>query len=353
MSASSANNPVPTLSALMETANAQWRVYDLGRKIQPISKSDFASVENGQKSYPYPIQKKARFAMVFWAQDAKGPEAKANPFIWFLQFDLDEVGLLNLQQRDHYISLVVKELGNKVLGTGEQQSSLDNHPYTFTPDQNRQAAFNAKVKVALKQPASMHYEHVQAFFAKQISADKWQELTVQGIADFSARIEHANNEKDLINYLPNLSIQTLCAIGATLEHETISLTLTNKLIEAQNLAIEEGDNEQVLNLLRCLVGSSAKALILQQLTILLSNSNIADESLFVIIAGRFWQYLDDKSLRHLFFEKAATNTNKNLFGGLFIDLVAVPSVRDDVLSLLRDPTRPEAISVAIGTVFGK
>lgn len=353
MSASSANNPVPTLSSLMESANAQWRVYDLGRKIQSISKAEFTAVENGQKPYPYPIQKKARFAMVFWDQDEKGPQAKENPFIWFLQFDLDEIGLLKLQQRDHYISMVIKELGSKMLDSNNQQSELDNHPYSFTPDQNRQAAFNAKVKVALKQPASMHYEHVQAFFAGQIDADKWQELTVQGIADFTARIDQANNESDLIKHLPELSIQTLCAIGATLEHDQIGLALTQRIVEVQNRALEENDNEQVLHLLRCLAGSSAKAIVLAQLKKLLISAESAEETLFIVIAGRFWQYFDDKALLHLFFEKAATNTNKHLFGGLFIDLVAIPSVRQHILSLLRDPTRPEAVSVAIGTVFGK
>jgi hypothetical protein len=353
MSASSANNPVPTLSALMQSANAQWRVYDMGRIIQPISKADFTAIENGQKPYPYPIQKKARFAMVFWDQETKGPEAKANPFIWFLQFDLDEIGLLNLQQRDHYISLVIKELGSKMLDSSEQQSTLDNHPYSFTPDQNRQAAFNAKVKVALKQPASMHYEHVQAYFAGQIDADKWQELTVQGIADFSARIDQANNERDLINHLSDLSVQTLCAIGATLEHEKISLKLTNKLTELQDQALAENDSEQVLNLLRCLVGSPAERLVLAQLKKLLASAGSNEETLFIVIVGRFWQYFEDKEFLHLFFEKAATNTNKLLFSGLFIDLVAIPSVREHMLGLLRDPSRPETISVAISTVFGK
>ena len=145
MSQTSPNNPVPTLSALMETANAQWRVFDLGRRIQSLSKAEFAQIEENKKSYPFPIQQKARFALVFWHQ-ADSQKAKANPFIWFLQFDLDEMGLLKLQQRDHYISLVIKALGEEFIGKSDEQSSeLDNHPYSFTPDQNRQAAFNAKL----------------------------------------------------------------------------------------------------------------------------------------------------------------------------------------------------------------
>ena len=87
--ASAANsnpNPVPTLSALMDTANAQWRVFDLGRRIQTISKTEFALIADNKKPYPFPIQQKARVALVFW-QQAESQSAKANPFIWFLQFD--------------------------------------------------------------------------------------------------------------------------------------------------------------------------------------------------------------------------------------------------------------------------
>ena len=51
MSNASANNPVPTLSALMDTANAQWRVFDLGRRIQTISKKEFALIEDNKKSF--------------------------------------------------------------------------------------------------------------------------------------------------------------------------------------------------------------------------------------------------------------------------------------------------------------
>mgnify|MGYP000294526952 CR=1 FL=1 len=354
MSEASANNPVPTLSALMENANARWRVFDMGRKITGLSKADFAAIETNSKPYPFPIQQKARFALVFWDQSESKLDAKANPFIWFLQFDLDEMGLLKLQQRDHYISLVIKELGSRLVEQdNEQQSVLDNHPYSFTPDQNRQAAFNARVKVALKQPASMYYEHAQAYFNGQVDADKWQELTVQGIADFAARIHQAENEQALIKALPELPVQTTSVLAACLEHSEIGIGLTQALIELQDQYLEDGDNEQVLNLLRCLAGSKSKALISEQLSKLLSSKEAEEESLFIVTAGRFWPYLQDKALLHLYFEQAAKHSNQQLFGGLFGDLVALPDVRQQVLGLLRDPTRPEAVSRAIGAVFGR
>ena len=351
------NNPVPTLSALFDQAQANWRVFDIGRRIQSISKSDFVEIEANRKAYPFPLQQKARFALVFWQQSDKGkpePEALVNPFIWFLQFDIDEMGLLKLQQRDHYISMVIKELGANFIADSElkgKQSELDNHPYTFTPDQNRLAAFNAKVKVALKRPASMYYEQAQAYFSGQLEQDNWQELTVQGIADYSARIGVMDNEKSLINILPNLTIQTLNVLSATLEHETISVALTEALIAEQNQALEGLDHERVLYLLRCLSGSKATGLVAKQLSALLNSGEQLEETLFIVIAGRLWPYLQDKTLLHLFFERVAEHKNQLLFAGLFEDLVMMPELRVQVLSLLRDSSRPEAISRAIGRMF--
>lgn len=351
-----ANNPIPTLADLMENANAQWRVFDLGRKIQSISKKEFAAVEANTKPYPYPIQQKARMALLFWDQSQVNAEGIQNPFIWFLQFDVDELGMLKLQQRDHFISMVIKELGGAISADKTDTAAgdrMNNHPYSFTPDQNRQAAFNARVKVALKQPASMYYEHAQAYFSGQLGTDKWQELTVQGIADFASRIEEPANETGLINSLDDLSVQTLSVLGATLEHYPISTDLTQKLIAQQKLAVEAQDHEQVFHLLRCMASSPSTGLVTEQLHYLLDNNELAEESLFLIIAGRFWSYLNDQSLLHKFFDRVALNPNQQLFPGIFADLVCVPETRQTMLTFLRDPNRSEACARAIGALFGR
>ena len=352
MSSASANNPVPTLAALMKTANANWRVYDLGRKIQSIAKSEFEQIEQNKKPYPFPIQQKARMALVFWQQDESGPQARANSFIWFLQFDLDEVGLLKLQQRDHFISLVIKELGSQLIESNDEKSgNLDNHPYSFTPDQNRQAAFNAMVKKDLGQSASIYFEHVQAYFAGQLAQDKWQELSIQGIADFCSRLDELENEQSLCQILPELSVQILAVLGACLEHQSISLSLTEKLVEVLQQKREENDREAVLYLLRALAGSKAKKLVEQEIIALLNSELVEDMSLFIILAGRFWPYFNDKAALHLFFDKLASHHEQEVFNGLFSDLVAVPEVRHSVLGLLREPSRPESISRALGDIF--
>lgn len=346
----SANNPVPDLASLMKYANANWRVFDLGRIIQPIAKETMALVESNKEAYPYPIQGKARFAMVFWDADNKDANG-INPFIWFLQFELDELGLLKLQQRDHFISMVIKELGNKLVDSSPQQSALDNHPYSFTPDQNRQAAFNAILKVNLKQPASVYFEHVQAYFSKQIDLDRWQELSIQGIADFIARIEDDNNLNDFISILPELSVQTLNVACACLEHQIIGAELTKSLIELQKQKLTENDTEEVIALLRCFASSKAKGLVKEQIEFLLNSEEVLDENLYIVLAGRFWSYLKDKTLLYLFLQRVAQHHDQGLFNGLFADLVAIPSIRNEVLSVLRDPHRPSEVSRALAVVF--
>lgn len=352
MSSASANNPVPTLAALMKTANANWRVYDLGRKIQTITKSEFELIEDNKKPYPYPIQQKARMALVFWQQDESGPQARANSFIWFLQFELDEMGLVKLQQRDHFISLVIKELGSQLIDSDEtKNATLDNHPYSFTPDQNRQAAFNAMLKKDLGQSASMYFEHVQAYFSGQLPLDKWQELSIQGIADFCSRLDEPQNEQSLCAILPQLSVQILAVLGACLEHQQISLQLTETLVRVLHQKREENDKEAVMYLLRALAGSKAKRLVQEQLTELLNSEMVDDLSLFIIVSGRFWTYLNDQAMLHLFFDKLASHHEQDMFNGLFSDLVAIPEVRLSVLGLLREPNRPESISRALGEIF--
>ena len=226
--------------------------------------------------------------MVFWDKAGSAVKNSVDPFIWFLQFDVDEMGLLKLQQRDHFISLVIKELGSKLVDSDDsQQSVLDNHPYSFTPDQNRQAAFNALLKVKLGQPASMYYEHVQAYFAGHIEADRWQELSVQGIADFVARLAVDNNEANLINKLPDLPVQILSVLAACLEHVTISKSLSQSLIDLQKQKLIEQDNEEVLHLLRSYAGGIDSELISNQLIHLLNSAEKLDQNLYIVLAGRF------------------------------------------------------------------
>lgn len=348
---STSTNPIENFSALMDHANAAWRLYDLGRKITKISKDEFSAIEENRAPYPYPVQQKARFALVFWDHNNQKQGQDISPFIWFLQFDLDELGFLKLQQRDHYISLVVKALGSNLVHGDSEQSELKNHPYRFTPDQNRLAAFNAIVKKALKQPASIYFEHVESYFAGQIDDDKWQELSIQGVADYTVRLDELSHQRDFINKLPNLPIQTLSIITAVMEHLTINLTLTDVMIDLLKQKLSERDYEASLYLLRGVSSSDSSERIRGLLTELLNSELVGNETFYIVIAGRFWKALSDPMLLSLYLQRLAEHQEQTLFNGLFSDLVSIPSLRADLLNLIRSPNRPEAIGRAIEAIF--
>lgn len=67
---------IHTLSQLLTASDCQYAIYDLGRRINPISQTQFAEIEKGSAPYPYPLQRKANLAIVYWNEQKQ-------PWIWF------------------------------------------------------------------------------------------------------------------------------------------------------------------------------------------------------------------------------------------------------------------------------
>ena len=76
---------ITTLSQFLTTANTQFQIYDLGRRVQHIDMLAFQKIDSLLAPYPYPIQGHAQFAIVFWQQEQL-------PYIWFVKLPLDEQG---------------------------------------------------------------------------------------------------------------------------------------------------------------------------------------------------------------------------------------------------------------------
>jgi len=60
-----------TISDFLVLSGFQYRIFDLGRKIQKISNQTFAAIEMQQTPYPYPFQQKAWLAILFWDKQKK------------------------------------------------------------------------------------------------------------------------------------------------------------------------------------------------------------------------------------------------------------------------------------------
>ncbi|MCE2569998.1 DUF3549 family protein [Motilimonas eburnea] len=337
---------IHSLTDFLDQAKCQYRIYDLGRKVQKISASEFKKVEQNQVPYPFPLQQHAWLAVVFWQADQ--PEH----YIWFLKLPLDERGLLLAGPQTHFIQLVVEALGATLEQKPDekQQERLANNPYTFKPAELKKAVFHAKLNLDLARPASRYYEQAHAYFSGQLDWQQWQQLGMQGIADVAVRLKQDANETHLINALPQLPETPLGILLECLEHQDLGTPLAESL---RDFALTKGQTQPALATLALRAMSSCKASGMRQnlMKHQLDSGLAKDPQWFIAIAARCWQDLAEPELQRAYLEKLALIDQGQLFVQLFADLVAQPGLRTSLLTLIRDPHRSPELSRAIGLLF--
>ena len=98
-----------SITDFLKTEDFNYRVYDMGRKVYPISNQDFEQIEKQEQLFPYPFQQKSWLALLFW------PENKEDQaVIWFLQFPIDELGYLKQQSRDAFLIDLLEQTGKNI-----------------------------------------------------------------------------------------------------------------------------------------------------------------------------------------------------------------------------------------------
>ncbi|MGS0728364.1 DUF3549 family protein, partial [Shewanella sp. 0m-11] len=217
---------ITTLSQFLKTANTQFQVYDMGRRVQHIDMMAFHQIEELNSPYPSPIQGHAQFAIVFW-------DASQQHYIWFIKLPLDERGLLSPAPRTQFIKMIVEALGRdptKTL-TEQEQEQLANHPFNFKPTQEKLAVFNALVRKQLGQKASPQYEFAYQYLSGQHPTEEWQNIGLQGIADVSVRADELDHQTHLTNGFDNWATEVQIAACQCLEHLNIDNELAQKLLE--------------------------------------------------------------------------------------------------------------------------
>ena len=335
---------ISTITELFSLSKTQYRVYDIGRKIDKISKEQFTKIEQNQVPYPFPSQGHAFIALSFWQKTA------SSPYLWFVKLPLDERGLLNQGARDHFIAIIIEALGSKLTQTPseKQEKILEGNPYIFTPPQYKLAALNSKIKVELKQPASHYFIDCQRYIAGELSWDNWQNIGVQGISDFAARINQENHTPLLINALPNIAPEVLLPLCSALENEKLSLPLVNALVKQTELVANSVTTTSAL--LRSLATSYEHPHVITLITKELKKESISNE-LLIILSGLCWLIFQDKGLLMLYLEQLIKTHDMALFNAVFKDLVAIPCIRIVLLQCIREPNRSEALAQAIGQLF--
>ncbi|MED5510738.1 MAG: DUF3549 family protein, partial [Pseudomonadota bacterium] len=200
-----AENQITTLSEFLHHSGARYRVFDMGRRVIKLSPDQFVGFEWAQKPYPLPFQRSALFGVIFWH-----PDAADKHYVWFLKFPLDEQGLLLQSARDEFLVMLLERVGECMLAAadGKQiEGALKDSPYTFSPREDKMAAFNAQATKSLALKPSSYYADAYAYFTGNRPMDSWNQLGMQGVADVAVRLDDNEETLGLIETLPRIPFE--------------------------------------------------------------------------------------------------------------------------------------------------
>lgn len=342
---------ITSLSDLLQQSNANYRVYDLGRRVTPLGNDVFADVEAQRQPYPTPLQHHACFAICFWEQPDQ-------PFMWLLKMPLDERGLLDVAVRDQFCENVVTLLGQQITHTltDEQQQQLQQSAALYSPPPEKLAALNARVKVDLEQPPSIYFEAAQAYLRAPAQDDSWQDIAVQGLHDVAARLATDNHTAiSIVRNFANYPEPLQQPLVTALEHQRLPDEAYEHALQNLSLQQNNADISKQLLMLQLLSGVPAEKQLGSQLRAKLADllMETSEALVFVLIAGRHYtQLAAAPELLETFFTGLANQQNDPLFKALFADLVSLPGLRTHLLVLAQRNDLPQHLAVAIAKLRG-
>ncbi|GAB2901202.1 DUF3549 family protein [Microbulbifer echini] len=339
-----------TLSALIQEADFKLHWFDMGRRLQPVSKSTAEAFEAGQQVWPHPYLRQAWCGLLL--QPAEGGE----PIVWFLRFPLDEQGKLQLSARDNLLRALAQELkqGSASESAAQLDQLLQQSGLLFTPSTERQATFHAHTGLLLKREPSAHYAATLGYLHNP-QESRWDNLALQGIADLA--VHWKNNKALLLRQLPHIAAPVLINLCHCLENESIDHQLAEAIAMCARASLHSDipDYTIIAAAVRGISHSPAQGLrrtllqeLLQQQTQQRPESTSPPIELLAAIGSRCPQDLQEQELAKLWLNTLAHSNNQSTFNLLLSDLMFLPLVRASLLGVLRNPAREEALAQAFG-----
>lgn len=323
-----------SITHFLQSGGFEYRVFDMGRKLIPMSNKDFDDFENQKEAYPYPLQQKAWFALLFWSS-----EDGSEPVIWFLQFPIDEMGFLKQEARDGFLIDLLEQAGKNIqanLSGGNADDDLRGSPYAFKPQEDRLAMIHAFSNKSLGREASRYYQATREYLLGSLGFDQWQFLGLQGIADVVVNLEQNENAKILAKALPLMPDVPLAAFCRALENAHPEGVLIEALVSRLDQEIvnnKAGDSLLLSVLLRAISGSQVKEV--REFTYLkVLNSSMGSElEVLVAISARSWGDLRCLDVLSVFMANLARQ-DQVAFNVVLTDLLMIPEVKGFLLSEL-------------------
>lgn len=343
---------IETLTDFLTSTNASFRIFDMGRRLSKLDIETFQKFEKNDIPYPYPLMRQAWLAVLIW-----NPKQRDQQQIWFLKFPLDEQGKLIFAARDDLLRRLAKTVGDQLLDTNSEDDSendpLKDNPFSFTPDHQRMAAFHAQAGKLLKQSPSTFYDDIKQYLQPQHDKAQWQNLGVQGIADFCARLDEQDHSILLAKVLNELPAKPFTAFCQQLEN----IELPYQVLESiQKRLAKELDAVPVASTISAIVrtlaqsnNETAKSELINQI---LENPCSTDIELLASIGSRCWEVLSDEKICLRYLQRLAeNNAGQASFSLMLQDLLYLPNMREPVLAALRNPERGESLPIAVGHFF--
>lgn len=335
---------INTISEFLLQAGTDYRVFDMARGIRPLKSQFFLEIENASVSAPYPRQQHAWFGILFFNKQMSNER-----YIWFVKLPLDEKGLVISAARQQFLQIVVEALGQTLDKQNNPNNQLPENPFTFVPNQQQLADFNSIGRVELDIPLSNHLDMVKQYLTTPEQHD-WRAIPLQGIADFTASLQHAPLKQLMLRQFLTLEPDMQYALCTSLENHPIDEDISTLLVNWYQQDIQ--DEKRLHSVLRGLCQSQTKTAVHSLLHSVLNSANGQTSAVLMLIAARHWQYLKGSTIIPIYIELLA-NCEGDVFIGLYSDLVQIPEIREVMLEVLRWPEKSPQLTQAIGQLFGQ
>lgn len=340
------HNQISSISEFLLHAGTDYRVFDMGRGIRPISSQCFLDWETAKAPPIHPRAGHAWIGIVFWDKSRS-----QHQYIWFIKLPVDEQGLLVAASRNQFLQIIVEALGTQLENAEKKNGQLPDNPYTFVPNQQQLADFNSHSRKTLGLGTSSYYAATVDYLRSPMVID-WQTLALQGFADVTANMEQDGIESIINQHFSVFPQAVQNALLTSMENTPLSDDIM-ATIEHWLLA-DKTDSVRWINGLRALCVEQSDPKIINLVSQVLTFEVSDNTDCLAVISGRLWEsLLPEQNLMNFMHKVAIADPTYDFFQGIFGDLVRIPSMRQAMLSLLREPEKSPELTQAVGRLFSQ
>ena len=341
------------LSQYLSELAGQYRLFDVGRRIRKIDKTQFKQFEDLEIPYPFPYLQHAWLALYITQ-----PNDIGNETLWFLKWPLDEQGKLIQYVRDDLVMRLIRlsEQPLNVQSDTEIEDPLKDNSFSFNPDDIRRANLHAIINHTQHRKPSAHYDTVVRYLqAGTLNANElsnWKNLGMQGIADVAAK--NNDHEASLKSCLSKMPSEVYLAFSQCLEHSDVTHSVAEAVLKRLKLDLTKANNTSAVEAgLRIMGACFSDQLRIDAWQLWLESDYKNDVACVLAFATR--NYDDLAFMPEVITPFLVTLAQFNQEGSdsfsVFIkivsDLLFLPGIRNLLLNALRNPERPEILGQAM------